>query len=419
MKLIDYIQGKRHGSEANRLEREALNDPFLQDAIEGFDAVPGDHLTSINLLEEDLKRRITRKPRVITYRWWAVGIAVSLILALGIGSLMRHEMQMPNDTAHNVPKVIIPAKTDSDSVVHLNIVPQKAIARFIPKQKTIKLIEADTVVEQVRSLSLNDSQQLSGMTAVITAPAIMNDRISLKSQDSLGMKNIALNAEKVLQGKLAGVSVTTNNSGYLNSYQNKPIQSELTKLRKTGIITGKVLDENGEPLIGATVKIKGHSVGTVTDTNGHFELQAPVSGKEKLEAMYIGYSTKEIALTDNLNDIKLKPNDTALNEVVVVGYGTEKKSDMTGSVSASRSENNSFGETEFKTYYQNHRTAGLCNVERLILKASFRIDSAGKPMDIKVEKAPCSEMEQEFIKYLQNSPVWTQKNRKVRMTIRF
>jgi hypothetical protein len=418
MKLIDYIQGKRHGKDANRLEREALNDPFLQDAIDGFDSVPGDHIASINQLEEDMKRRISRKPRVFAYRWWAIGIAASIILVLGIGSLMHMEMNVPKDTALRAPKVIIPTKTNSDSVVHINAFSQKTIARLIPKKKAIKFIKTDTVVEEVRSFSLNDSQQLSGMMSEIAAPVIINDRVSIKSQDSLGMKNIASNAESVLQGKLAGVAVTTDKSPSFDSYKNKSIHSEMATLRKSGKITGKVLDENGEPLIGATVNIKGYSGGTVTDTQGYFEIKTPVTGKEKLVAKYIGYNTKEIALTDNLNDIKLKPNDMALNEVVVVGYGTVKKSNMTGAIASIRSEK-PFGENEFKTYYQNHRTMGLCNVERLVIKASFSIDKAGKPTDIKVDKASCPEMQQEFIKCLQNSPVWTQKNRKVRIIIRF
>ena len=54
MKLKDYIQGKRHGKEANRLEREAMNDPFLNDAIDGFDSVEGDHLSVIAELEKQI-----------------------------------------------------------------------------------------------------------------------------------------------------------------------------------------------------------------------------------------------------------------------------------------------------------------------------------------------------------------------------
>ena len=68
MKLIDYIQGKRRGKEANELEREAMNDPFLLDAIDGFDAVPGDHLSAMQDLEYQLQQKATKRKQRINYR---------------------------------------------------------------------------------------------------------------------------------------------------------------------------------------------------------------------------------------------------------------------------------------------------------------------------------------------------------------
>ena len=412
MKLIDYIQGKRHGKEANRLEREALNDPFLQDAIEGFDAVPGDHLTSINQLEEDLKRRITRKPRVIAYRWWAIGIAASLILVLGIGSLMRMEMHVPENTALRAPKVVIPAKPDSDSIVLQNEKPEKkTIARHISKQ--IKNTEIATAVVETINDSKNESVEYTVPAPAAIPPTATNNVIAIKSADSDQMKNSSGVGNNVTV-RIRGVGSITSGSSYTDTSTSKSGQKEMAASPVWGKIKGKVLDENGEPIIGATVKIKGHSEGTITDINGNFELKMPGNDKVVLEAMYIGYSTKEVALTDNLYEIKLKPNALALNEVVAIGYGRRKLINFNKKTTAKL-----FGETEFKTYYQKHRTAGLCDTTHLIIKAHFRIDSAGKPTDITVKKAPCPEMEQEFIKCLQNSPVWTEKNHKVRLSIRF
>jgi len=187
MKIIDYIQGKRHGKEANRLEREALNDPFLQDAIEGFDAVPGEHLASINQLEEELKRRITRKPRVIAYRWWAIGIAASLILVLGIGSLMRMEMNIPENTALRAPKVIVPAKPDNDSIVPIHEkTEKKTIARHIQKQ-VIKTEIATAVVETTNN-SQSESAEYSAPTPEALPPKASNNTIAFRSVDSVSLR---------------------------------------------------------------------------------------------------------------------------------------------------------------------------------------------------------------------------------------
>ncbi|HRJ16687.1 MAG TPA: TonB-dependent receptor plug domain-containing protein, partial [Saprospiraceae bacterium] len=98
-------------------------------------------------------------------------------------------------------------------------------------------------------------------------------------------------------------------------------------------ITGKVTDEKGEALIGASILVKTTSVGTVTDLDGSFRLQAP-AGATTLVVSYTGYVSKEVALTAASNyDITLSTDVVAISEVVVVGYGTQQKRDVTGSIS--------------------------------------------------------------------------------------
>ena len=98
-------------------------------------------------------------------------------------------------------------------------------------------------------------------------------------------------------------------------------------------ITGTVVDENGVPIIGANVLLKGTSgVGTITDSEGKFNLQ--VSEQSILKISYIGYLPKEIAVEDQLVlHIILTEDTKLLDEVVVVGYGTVRKVDLAGSVS--------------------------------------------------------------------------------------
>ena len=99
----------------------------------------------------------------------------------------------------------------------------------------------------------------------------------------------------------------------------------------TGYVSGIVVDEEGEPIIGAAVMIKGTKKGTVTDVDGRFSL--PVSGGATLEIMFVGYNNQVVrAFSGNYLEVRLDPSYMALNEVVVVGYGTQKKELMTGSV---------------------------------------------------------------------------------------
>ena len=98
-------------------------------------------------------------------------------------------------------------------------------------------------------------------------------------------------------------------------------------------VKGQVVDETGEPLVGATVKVKDTSAGTITDFDGNFQLD--VKSNATLVVSYLGYKNREIAVRGRaiLDPIKLDSDNNMLEQVVVVGYGTQKKADLTGSVS--------------------------------------------------------------------------------------
>lgn len=105
-------------------------------------------------------------------------------------------------------------------------------------------------------------------------------------------------------------------------------------------VSGTVTDTSGEPLAGVTVLVKGSSIGSATDIDGHFtvKLPSPIAGKI-LNISYIGYVSQSVTLkSDALLTIVLEENSKNLEEVVVVGYGTQKKVNLTGSVSSLNAE---------------------------------------------------------------------------------
>ncbi len=97
-------------------------------------------------------------------------------------------------------------------------------------------------------------------------------------------------------------------------------------------VSGQVVDPDGEPLIGATVRVKGTDTGTMTDLDGNFQLDVPGNGT--LVVSYVGYQDKEVSVGGRaaLGQITLSSDENMLEQVVVVGYGTQKKADLTGSV---------------------------------------------------------------------------------------
>ncbi len=134
------------------------------------------------------------------------------------------------------------------------------------------------------------------------------------------MKSRTLNSEGVTKRLLAMLTLFVFCFGAF-------AQSESMK------ITGKVIDETNEPMIGVTVMLPGTTTGTVTDFDGNFSLEAP-KGSKTLTISFVGYESQTVTIPANNNiNVKMEPQTQLLNDVVVVGYGTQRKSDLTGSVS--------------------------------------------------------------------------------------
>lgn len=106
---------------------------------------------------------------------------------------------------------------------------------------------------------------------------------------------------------------------------------------QTKTISGKILDEKGNPIIGASVVVKGGKGGTTTDATGHYNLIAPAA-TTIVVISYVGYAPQDVDVTSSSDvSISLKPDNSTLNDVVVVGYGTARKKDLTGAVASVKS----------------------------------------------------------------------------------
>ena len=97
-------------------------------------------------------------------------------------------------------------------------------------------------------------------------------------------------------------------------------------------VKGRIIDVNGEPIIGASVQVKGTTIGVITDFEGNYIL-SDVPSNATLQISYIGYRSASIVVSGQvLKDIVLKEDTKTLDEVVVIGYGVQRKADLTGSV---------------------------------------------------------------------------------------
>ncbi len=154
-------------------------------------------------------------------------------------------------------------------------------------------------------------------------------------------------------------------------------------------VTGVVVDAAGVPVIGANVIVKGTTVGTITDFDGNYSLEVPENAV--LQISYIGYLTEEVTVGDKSSiNVTLKEDSQALDELVVVGYGTMRKSDVTGSIATAKGDeltkqqnfsalDNLRGKVSGVNIFSNSSQPGAYS-NRVIIRGMATINSSSDPL---------------------------------------
>ncbi len=182
-----------------------------------------------------------------------------------------------------------------------------------------------TVTVDIQSGTLKDVilsiEEQSDYTFVYPSEGIDLDR---KVSLSAAQRNLTDLLDELFSGESIGYHISDHHIALYRKAE--------ARQQRNRTINGVVLDEQGEAVIGANVVVNGTTIGTVTDMDGHFTLEVPESGVMRIS--YIGYLTQDIRLSADraLYNITMREDTETLDEVVVVGYGTIKKSDVTGSV---------------------------------------------------------------------------------------
>lgn len=157
---------------------------------------------------------------------------------------------------------------------------------------------------------------------------IYNNQVDINKITSVKVKNEAV--AQVLDRILSGTGINYELEGTHIILTTEAIK-DLHAQQQAKTVTGTVTDVSGEPIIGANIRIKGTTTGTITDIDGNFSIKA--EPQSVIEVSYIGYLTQETVI-NNQKSIRflLKEDTKTLDEVVVIGYGVQKKADLTGSV---------------------------------------------------------------------------------------
>jgi hypothetical protein len=305
-RIIRYLKDQLSNRERHHLEKEMMQDTFDEEAFEGLNQLSADELeTDMDRLMSRLDERIEPQKKrnlVVFYR-----IAAAIILLVGIGSIFYVVFRTPSQDfitqENNRERQIAPAE---------KVIPAE------PASPVNKNADTDAAAKTKGSTEWQKEE-----TPEASAPALNAQReaapLERYTEEELSIADKS--DEPVIQPQM----------------ESPPIKRHAAKdqpPKKT--ITAKVVDSDGEALPGVSIMEKGSAYGTITDVNGNFSLQVGDT-VSKLSLSYIGYLPLELKTSDAAGkNIAMQEDIIALDEVVVVGYGTQKRSEVTGAVSSAK-----------------------------------------------------------------------------------
>ncbi|CDC53276.1 energy transducer TonB [Bacteroides finegoldii] len=377
MRLSDYIQGLRKGKEAHRLEKESMKDPFLADAIDGYNQVEGNHEQRIEQLRIQISARSTKKRNTYAIIW---SVAACLVIGFGISSYFLFLKETPEPVIPIIPQkeiALVPTKTKTDST---------PISPVSMKQADKK----DIIAKSRTTISKPPSAPITTMPMEEET----SDQMVAATDEEVIMTTGASDPESVKKMRIAKMAVIPTND----------------------IIKGKVTDQKGEPLIGASVMYKGTNIGTVTDVNGEFSLLKKAENKQ-LTAQYIGYDPVEVPVdTSRTMLIAMNEDQKGLSEVVVVGHGVNKKANKDNTPQPVD------GKRKYLKYLKKNLvrpTDETCAQVKGKVVLTFLVNRDGRPFHIKVKKSLCESSDKEAIRLVQEGPDWTYGNKQAEVTVKF
>lgn len=421
--LEDYLDGKLDAKTMNRVEREALEDPFVAEALAGLSASPKRSLQSISLLQKQLQDRVAeqqniKKTSVIT--WQRLSIAATaavMFVSVSIVFWMKENNRQKELAA--LPKkvdVTIAPKSGADLPAPLAEAPVIAAAPAADRKADIAIDKAIKAAKRDQYVAIAQKKKTDTFKDERTAEP-------LKEVAIIGYK---VQAKRDITGASAMVVMAAPKN----------------------VLSGKVTDRaDGQPLVGALVKIEGTPIQTATDINGEFRISADTLVKAvKIKANMIGFNSVELlAKANEPVNISLSPSGAQLNEVVVTGYGQLKKQESrsdtarvaaalegrvagtqirirgTSSIPKMASEPIGGWKKLFE-YIESNNSFKAEPKTGASVELSFKIDQEGKPIQIEILKGAVSKYEDEAIRLILNGPKWEQpkkSNSRIKFTIDF
>jgi TonB family protein len=395
-----YLNGELDSTAMHRLEREAQDDPFLMDALEGFEKSGANQQANLNELQKRLQQRVNKKEaRIIPFWYW--GVAASILIIAGIGGFWYKYNAAPqktlvaqaDKTQMRAPLPVKPAEKENPDAEPLvlkqptqlyNAKKSRSIAAVKPKLKDGPVAAEPATESEVIATVPDHLKEVKASKNT----SDLSETVSEKNKELLiADAKVAIDTGKkyqvTLDSRVKGVQVNPN----YNALKHPIVVS--------GIVIGK---DDGLPIPGVNIRVLGTTAGTQTDANGKFVISG-AKGKT-VSIASLGYKTEQVDLKgkDSLN-IALSADSKALNEVVVTGYSNSVDHDIPQYKARPKQ-----GWDSFKKYLK--AKSVVTDGTEGSVKLLFTVNQYGQISDIKILKSLNASADAKAIDLIKNGPGW-------------
>jgi TonB family protein len=434
-----YLMGGLTPAEMHALEKKALTDPFLADALEGSELISEEDLSAdLKTIQEALSERLEIKQRSISPWAWTFRIAAGL-LALAVTTYIIFSLSDDKGTSH--------LALDEQTKPHEQPLKEKVITEAEPKNENNKkeIIESENQrAKQSQTYLKPDTKtnlrQGSDLTIAKDKAVVFKEDESIIEADEVESYNLAYLDTVSIQSaeSVSKVLPTTSPLPEMAKRKEQEVAGAQAQIRmnkpadkKTKVVKGTVTDaEDGTALPGVNVTIKDTKIGTVTDAEGNFQIPLEDLDSE-LVFSFIGLQNVEVPVNneDNL-DIKMSADYSELSEIVVMGYAEA------GSGFITEEERNIYsyaepkdGRKAYKTYLAQNLHYPQQAIENKIegkVTVQFIVETSGVLNEFKVLRGIGYGCDEEVIRLVKNGPRWSPSKRndipyrgKVKIRMRF
>lgn len=405
-----YLAGELDNKAMHALEKQALDDPFLADALEGFAERKPDQRVHLADLNRRLERKVQGKEEkkggifVLNYRWLA---AAGVLLVIGTGLLWFIQKRDAKDSFVASQRAMVSDSSITDTLQYYNREEPVAWGKATPEKPLAVSIPADTALLAVKN----------SRGGVFAAEPPLASVMMRKAEDSLRPPlAVSPSLADSLQGREAEVAMApafkTTAEEMVSRSPVAAAPAPAAPAITTRLIQGRVKTQNNdEGMAGVTVRIEGTDKGALTDNQGNFSIRVADTTKDlKLVVAAVGFNSKklDVSRSDNNLDITLKEQANALSDVVVSGY--KKKG-----VYSSQQENvyqlpmPVNGYEQYKEYLAKNvhypASAAAANITGRV-RVSVRVMPDGTLEDIKITRRLQPDCDAEALRLVKEGPEW-------------